>query len=150
MSEIKEKLFSLCMEYIDERIRTAEQGIISAKEAAENDTKSSAGDKYETTREMMQHEISFNQVQLHEARKLKYALSLINPSKKCTVAETGSLVYTEIGNFFIAVSATPLSIDGESYHVISSASPVAKAMQNHKENDFVTFNGKRFSIKSII
>lgn len=138
------------MEYISERIRTAEQGIISAKEAAENDTKSSAGDKYETTREMMQHEISFNQVQLHEARKLKYALSLINPSRKCTVAETGSLVYTDIGNFFIAVSATHLSIDGVSYHVISSASPVAKAMQNHKENDVVIFNGKRISIKSII
>ncbi len=150
MPKLKEKLFRLCMDYVEERIRTAEQVILSARETAQNDTKSSAGDKYETTREMMQQEISLNQVQLFEARKLKYALGLINPSKNCETVEPGSLVFTDKGTFFIAVSAGPLQLDGELFQGISGASPIARAFSGHKADDMVSFNGKEFTIWRIM
>ena len=149
MPAIKEKLFVLCMEYVEDRIRTAQQGILSAKEASVNDTKSSAGDKYETTREMMQQEVSFNEVQLFEARKLKHVLRQINPSRQCAVAETGSLVLTDKGNFFIAVSAGSFSIDEERYFVVSAASPVAKILAGLKQGDKTSFNGKEFTVIAV-
>ena len=74
MPDLKEKLLKKCFEAVDERIKSAENAIISAKEASQDDTKSSAGDKYETTREMMQQEISRNEAQLYEAKKLKHSL----------------------------------------------------------------------------
>lgn len=149
MPSIKEKLFLLCMDYADERIRTAQQGIVSAKEASVNDTKSSAGDKYETTREMMQQEISFNEVQLFEAQKLKHALTLINPSRQSAIAEPGSLVLTDNGQFFIAVSAGSFSLDGKQYFVISPASPVAKVLIGLKKGDKANFNGKVFTLTAV-
>lgn len=147
---LKQELYRLCIQYVDQRIKTAEQVILSAKETAENDTKSSAGDKYETTREMMQQEITLNQTQLSEALRLKYALSLINPNKDCKTAEPGSLVITGQGSFFIAVSAGALQFDGQTYYIISAASPIGKAFSGHKEKDIVTFNGKKYRIEKII
>lgn len=73
---LKEKLYRLCIAEAEARIAAAELNIRSAKDAQSNETKSSAGDKYETSREMMEQEISFNQTRLMEARKLKHGLSL--------------------------------------------------------------------------
>ena len=57
---IKQKLYNLCHAYLDNNIQNAEAVIADAREAARNETKSSAGDKYETAREMMQQDIDLN------------------------------------------------------------------------------------------
>lgn len=149
MCEIKEKLYRACLEYIDERIQIAGQAILSAREAAGNETKSSAGDKYETAREMMQQEIQLNERQLFEAKKLRHALSLINPAVRTVSAGTGSLVFTDRGNFFIAAGLGLLYSDGIQFNVISAASPVAKALAGHKSGDTVTFNQIEFTISEV-
>ena len=52
--------------------------LISETRAANNETKSSMGDKYETSREMVQQEINNLQVQLNENLKSLNSLKLIN------------------------------------------------------------------------
>ncbi len=55
-NEIKEQLYNYCMTHINNRINNIEDILRSIKEAKNNETKSSAGDKYETSRAMMQIE----------------------------------------------------------------------------------------------
>src|SRR5476651_2014935 len=124
MSDLKEALYNQCLDYVQKRMDAAEQGIKEAQQASKDDTKSSAGDKYETGRAMMQQETDRNMAQLNEANKLKVALNTINPTANHTVIDTGSVVTTNNGNFYIAISAGTLTVDHENYFAISPASPV--------------------------
>lgn len=54
------------------------EAIVAAQQASTEDTKSSAGDKYETGRAMMQQEQDRNSAQLNEANKLMVALNRIS------------------------------------------------------------------------
>src|SRR5690606_31265719 len=70
----KEMLYEQCLSAIQSRIANAELALKQAREASQDDTKSSAGDKYETTREMMQQDIDRNNMQLYEAKKISFQL----------------------------------------------------------------------------
>ena len=54
---MKAELYQFITEQIDDKI-TYLNGLIDDLRASNNDTKSSMGDKYETSREMMQQEIT--------------------------------------------------------------------------------------------
>src|SRR6201985_1052722 len=105
MPNIKEQLYSLCIAYVQNRMNEAEDAFRAAEQASNDDTKSSAGDKYETGRAMMQQEKDRNTIQLNEANKLMVAMNLIGTKGTSPVAETGSVVITNNGNFYIAISA---------------------------------------------
>src|SRR5271163_3387958 len=100
MSDLKKELHKQCLDYVEKRIEAAQLAIDEAQKASNDDTKSSAGDKYETGREMMQQETNRNLAQLNEANKLRVALKQISTSGSSETAETGSLVITDNGNFY--------------------------------------------------
>jgi hypothetical protein len=70
MSSIKQTLHHLCIAYVQTRMQAAQNAFNDAEQASNDDTKSSAGDKYETGRAMMQQEKDRNTIQLNEANKL--------------------------------------------------------------------------------
>src|SRR5271169_541260 len=100
MDNLKEQLYKLCIDYVYKRITEARQAIDDAQDSADEDTKSSAGDKYETGREMMQQVADRGQAQLNEANKLMVALSTIPYNISHSSADTGSLVTTNYGKFY--------------------------------------------------
>ena len=61
----KAELLELVKEKISEKIQKLEQ-LIAETRVSNNDTKSSMGDKYETSREMLQQEINKLELQLNE------------------------------------------------------------------------------------
>lgn len=121
----------------------------AAQEAANAESKSSAGDKYETTRAMMQIERGMSAGRLAEALKLKSELDQINATKIHAVVQPGSLTITSQGNFFIAISAGKLIIDQTEYFVVSPASPIGTKLRHAKVGDVLTFNGKELLVKEI-
>ncbi|HEY1024236.1 MAG TPA: 3-oxoacyl-ACP synthase [Sphingobacteriaceae bacterium] len=149
MSSIKENLYEQCLRHVRERIKTAEDAIRSAREASESDTKSSAGDKYETSREMLQQEISRNESQLQESRKLLSTLTLLNPHKQYESAAPGALVNTNRGNFFLAISAGRLDHNGKTYFALSGSSPIGLKLKGLKAGDRFTFNQHTYIIESV-
>lgn len=149
MTDIKLKLYNSCLEYVAKLLNTAQQAIDTARESAGDDTKSSAGDKYETGREMMQQEISRNQTQIEESKRLKQVLDQIHPGRKTEQVSNGSLVLTNRGNFYIAISAGQLLINGNNYYAVSSASPVGSLLKGRKAGDEFNFNGKQYIIQQV-
>ncbi|WP_332023222.1 hypothetical protein [Kaistella sp.] len=117
--------------------------LISETRAANNETKSSMGDKYETSREMVQQEINNLQVQLNENLKALNSLKLINTNQHSVIG-LGSLVETEKGFFYIAVSLGEIRFQEKKIFVISTESPLAKAMNGKsKEDEFILNNLKQ-------
>jgi transcription elongation GreA/GreB family factor len=131
-------------------MEAAQLAINEAQKASTDDTKSSAGDKYETGREMMQQETDRNVKQLNEANKLKVALNKINPNIVADKAETGSVVITDNGNFYIAVSAGILMVDDRKYFAVSPASPIGIRLLGQKEGAMFKLNDKTYQIKQVI
>jgi len=118
-AEIKRILLEQSEEYIDDRVGLVQKMVNDAQEGANNETKSSAGDKFETGRAMMQLEKDKHSKQLSEALKVQMILSRIDPEKVCDRVEFGSVVVTDMGSYFIAISAGRIKVEGKSYYVIS-------------------------------
>jgi hypothetical protein len=135
---------------VDNKIEVAKKAIVSAKEARDSDTKSSAGDKYETTREMMQIEIDKSEVQLSNAIHLKAELNRIIVPKVYIKVEHGALIYTTQGNYFLSIGLGKLVISDEIIYAISIASPIGSILQNKKAGDSVLFQGKEIIITTIL
>ena len=149
MNDIKNRLFNLCMAYVDERITNASEAIAAARDSSNDDTKSSAGDKYETGRAMMQQDIDRQTLQLGEAQKLKIFLERREPENQSDTVQNGSLVYTNHGVFYLAISIGQVDLDGNSYYVISGSSPIGAQLINQPPGAKVSFNGRDYKIQSI-
>jgi transcription elongation GreA/GreB family factor len=150
MSDIKAKLHALCVAYVQSRMQAAEQAIAEAQQAQNDDTKSSAGDKYETGREMAQQETNRNLAQLNEANKLMVALNQISFTGESKKAETGSVIITNNGNFYLAISAGTLALDGINYFAVSPASPIGYNLKDKKAGDGFILNEKTYQIQLIL
>jgi hypothetical protein len=149
MKDIKEQLYKMCIDFVQKRIDEAKQAIEDTRESADEETKSSAGDKYETGREMMQQETDRNQAQLNEANKLMLALTNIPYATPYTQAAAGSLVSTDKGNFFIAISAGTLHIGPQLFYIVSPASPIGLKLNGKKQGDNFDLNGRTYLIESV-
>ncbi len=150
MNGLKQKLFQQCLDIIDRRITDAMQSVQSARQAAAEDTKSSAGDKYETTRAMMQQEIDRNLKQADEASRLKVALLRLENHTTSVAITPGSVVITNNGNFYLSVSVGVVILDNIDYVAISPASPLGNKLIGLTTGDTFTLNGKSYSIEQVI
>lgn len=146
---LKQRLYTLCYEYITTRIRNAEELITDAREAAANETKSSAGDKYETGREMMQQEVDMNLRRVAEAKGQLQTLEQVDPLKPTATVMPGSIVITNAGNYYIAISAGKLEIGENNYMAISITSPIGVAMRGLKAGDRFRFNNRDYMIENL-
>ena len=149
MSELKQKLYQECLNYVQRSIDAAQQGINEAQQAAKDDTKSSAGDKYETGREMAQQESNRNMAQLHQANKLKVQLNTV-PVTTSNIVDNGSIVITDSGNFYIAIGAGTMRVEGINYFAISLVSPIGQKMKGLKPGNAFSLNGKNYTINQVI
>ncbi|RFZ81261.1 3-oxoacyl-ACP synthase [Mucilaginibacter terrenus] len=147
---IKEQLHTLCLSYVKQRLKAAEQAIAEAQEAANNDTKSSAGDKYETGREMAQQETNRNLSQLNEANKLLVALNQIGYKTSSDTVDAGSLVTTDNGIFYISISVGTLNFEEKSYFAVSPASPIGYKLKGKTAGEEINLNGKIYKILSVV
>lgn len=148
-NQIKQKLYQLCTDVIKQRIENAKQALSEIQEATENETKSSAGDKYETSREMMQQETDRSMQMLNEAKKQLVVLNSISGNGSHEIADTGSLVKTDKGSFYLSVSAGTLNLGSDKYFAVSVQSPVGVKLKGKKPGEHFELNGARYEVLDI-
>ena len=137
------------MQHIEQRIATANEALNMANSSANDETKSSAGDKYETTREMIQQEIDKLSAAIAEAVTQKQLLELISTQRIYDTVQTGSIVETDKNVFYISVAAGAIVIDNKKYLAISPASPIGSKMIGLKQGDAFVFNNVRQTVISV-
>jgi hypothetical protein len=150
MEDFKSKLYQRCMDFILQRINTAETALQQAQEASNDDTKSSAGDKFETTREMMQQDIARNKNLLFDGQQNLQLLSSLEsvPAGTDTV-RNGSLVHTSKGIFYISISAGQLKVEDQLVFAISAASPIGTLLIGKKPGETFSFNQNEYKVEKI-
>jgi transcription elongation GreA/GreB family factor len=121
-----------------------------AQQSANDESKSSAGDKYETGRAMMQIERDKAAQQLDEALKLKNILEQISLQTGSDNVRLGTLVITDSKKIFISIGLGKLAIDAEEFLVVAPASPLGKVLMGLKVNDQVVFNKERLTILQLL
>ncbi|WP_034060582.1 3-oxoacyl-ACP synthase [Lacinutrix jangbogonensis] len=146
----KEKLYNLCLEFIDNRLLTVKSTMDEIQESLLSETKSSAGDKHETGRAMLQLEREKAGNQLAEILKIKVNLAKIDVSNHSKKARLGSVVYTNKLNYFISISAGELTIDKDYFYAISPETPIAKLLLGKIVSEEVQFRDQYFKIIKVI
>lgn len=147
--KIKEQLYDHCLEYVNSRLKNIQAAMQSAKDSANDDSKSSAGDKHETGRAMAQLEQEKLSSQLSEIEKLSHSLSTIIRGKSSSIPSPGSAIITDKGNYFISISAGKAEISNETYFIISPASPIGSAFIQNKGKSAFIFNNQNYNIKKV-
>ena len=146
---LKSQLHAACQVFIEQRIAAARTAMQAAQESSSSETKSSAGDKYETGREMANHERDRNAAHMQQAQQLQAELARISPEASCDTVRPGALVHTSLGRFYIGISAGKLAVAGEEYFAVSSAAPVAVALKGLEAGAEVLFNGKPVRVTAV-
>ena len=148
--QIKSELLKKRLAFTDQRIENARQAMSAAQEAANHESKSSAGDKYETGRAMAQIERDKAAQQLSEALALKNSLDKITLNPPSGKVLLGSLVKTDGPHFFIAISAGKVRVGDTDFFVVAPASPVGRALIGLQVGDPFTFNNQLLTITEIL
>lgn len=150
LKDLKQLAYSQLQDLLDKKIETLLYEINSAKESRNSDTKSSAGDKYETGREMVNIEIQKNETQLSKTNILKKNISQININKEYYNVEFGSFVKTNIGIYFISIGLGKIKVDNTDYYAISAVSPIGKLLIDKKIGDTVKLQDREYIIEEIV
>lgn len=145
----KEKLYQYCLDWANAKIEDIQMAIQSSQDSANSETKSTAGDKHDTARAMMQLDVEQKSKQLAEAKKSKMALAQFNVNSGSSSISLGSLVYCNAATYYISISIGKIELENQTIFGISPVSPIAQAMKGLKAGDSFVFNGKSILIKSV-
>lgn len=114
-----------------------------------SETKSSAGDKHETGRAMVQLEREKLGMQLSEAEKMEQLMAKV--PRHCSHANVslGSLVKTNAQWYFLSISAGAYTQDTVTVYCVSPATPIGRGLLGKVVGDSFVFNGNTIEILEI-
>lgn len=146
--EFKQGVLAECKKLLDERISAIHKELDELSASMSTETKSTAGDKHETGRAMMQLEREKIGKQLGILEQEKLTLEKIRSAPSETIS-SGALVETNNGLFFIALPPGRVTFQGREIFIVSQNSPLGQKLVQNQLQPF-DLNGKRFEIKKVI
>lgn len=118
-------------------------------ESRQADTKSSAGDKHETARAMVDQELQQLNQQREKALRNQSELQQLTDAR-CEVAARGAAVETERIIYYISISFGKLPVEGpKPVYALSPVSPAAQAMLGKRVGEVFEINGVSQTIMKV-
>ena len=146
----KDKVLNEITVSLRDKILSIENELNILSEEKNNITKSSAGDKFETSRTTMQIEHDKLNNQLIQKNNQLKKIELLDTKKKYKSVNYGSLVITNTNNYLISIGLGQYIIDDHSVFAISLSSPIGKILLDKKKGDSFIFNNNTEKIIDII
>ncbi len=146
---IKEKIYYHLLKTINDKILSLENILVELKESISNETKSTAGDKYETARAMLHLEQENIFKQLQNANDQRRELELIDFGKRSNIVSNGSLITTDKDSFFISIGFGKMVMDSKTIVALSSKSPLGSIFMEKQVGDSCTYLSQTYLILSI-
>ena len=133
----KKKIIEIISNSLNEKIKILEKELKQINYEKNNKTKSTAGDKYETSRSSMQIEYD----KLNSNLKINLnKINLIDSYKKYKKVAYGALVKTKSSYYLISVGLGKFIIEGKNIFIISLSSPVGKSLFDKKKEESIIVN----------
>jgi transcription elongation GreA/GreB family factor len=145
----KFNLISHCITLQEKKVAELKKLVDTLNESALGEDKCTVGDKHHTFRAQTQNEQEIYAKQLNMAIKdLNYLQTLV-PKKSSNSVESGSLVSTTNGLYFIATSMGIVDFNGIQVFVVSAISPIASQLLSKKAGDEIVFNRQKIEIGEV-
>ena len=110
-----------------------------AIDSRNSDTKSSAGDKFETSREMAQIEI--HKIETEISKTQQFITDLFS--------KVTQFIITDKGDFLISIPFGKLMVDGTAVFCISNTAPITKQLINTKVSSNFDYGGVVYNVIDI-
>jgi len=149
MVQVKRALFNVLERSLKDQINEAKVSVQSLIESRDRDTKSSAGDKHETSRAMAQSELDRAQQQLARLLEEQQTLNRVELERNTSEIGFGSLLSTADAIYFICIGAGKVEHDGQVYYVVSPGSPVGSLLMGKVIGEEISFKGMSIKILAI-
>jgi len=148
--DLKQRVYAFCQTYVESRMERIQQEIQKISESLRSETKSTAGDKHETGRAMLQLEREKLGNQLLEAEKMSLTLKRIIPEQQSERIVLGSLIQTEKNGYYLGVSAGIFKKDAITVYCISVATPIGQLLLGKSVGDVIVFNGTEQRVLKVV
>jgi transcription elongation GreA/GreB family factor len=145
----KVELYRVVSQRFDENISALENEIRELQSSANEETKSSAGDKYETGRAMAQLEIEKSAQQLQDKLKAREVVRHTKADVLYDAVQLGAVAETNSGNFFLLVNGGDVVVNEKKFVVISLSSPLGKLLLGRANGDALTLNNRTITISNV-
>ena len=146
--EIKKEVLVQCQAKVAESIASTTELLDHSVASMHGETKSSAGDKFETSRAMLQAEQDRLKTILIKAKELEHQLARL-PLALNDEAKPGCMVVTEKATYYLAVGLGKVKVGDRVYYVISQASPIGRLIVGKQKGESIVFNGKTTVITDV-
>lgn len=146
----RQKIHTTCIQHIDSKIDFLKAMLADLVQAITNETKSTVGDKHETTRVQMQLEQEKLQKQLHELILQKSALERLQETQTTGKIIPGCLIETDRAFIYLSVGLGKITVEGQEVMVISPQSPLGAKFLGSGVGQTAEMNGTVYVIKSIV
>ena len=145
----KKMLFDNSVELLKQRIALSEALIKEAQLTANEEEKSSAGDKYETSRAMSHIQKEMYSKQLSANQNELVSLLTIDHTTLHTSIIPGTVIKCSDYTFFIAAGLGKLVQECETIFLISPLAPLSLVLSAKNVNDSFKFNNTDIIIKDL-
>jgi hypothetical protein len=147
----KKHLIERVKAVIEERLQELDRQFSELQQALLSDTKSSAGDKHETSRTMTQLEQEKLGKQLHELNHMRSTFLRINSTDQFDAIQMGNIILTSEGWYYLCVPLGKVTIDEQlTLFCLSPLSPLGNLLIGKKAGDKLTFNSREIEIQTVL
>jgi len=145
----KQKLLQICNERVDKRINDYKEEVNLIKESIASNDKGSSEDD-DSGHGKLLNDLEKNMTYLNDAKKTKEYLSTIKTNVESKDAMLGSIVKTNVMDFYISTSIGKIELDDAVFYAISVNSPIGQLLINKPVNTSFEFNQNKYVITEII
>lgn len=136
------------MERVEKRIKDYKEEVDLIKESIESNDKGNSEDDDSGNGKLL-IDLEKNMAYLNDAQKSKAHLSQVKTNIESTNVVLGSLVKTNLMNFYLASGIGKIELDDNTYYAISLNSPIGLLLKNKMVNDSFEFNQNKYTIIDI-
>ena len=145
----KHALKEACLTLLNTRIQHIEQAMLEARESANSEEKSSAGDKYETSRAMGHLTQEMQSKQLEDAKQELDLINRLNTTTLHTSATTGAVVICNNFIFYLSLGLGTTAFEGHKITLLSPKAPLAGLLNKKLKGESFIFNQKPIEILDV-
>ena len=135
----KTAFIELCENQLEQHLNLLQNEIESLQSDMAGESKSSAGDKFETSREMFSARLNQLEISRNHFLQQRTQLRRLKTHQPSKVVAWGSYIKTEKASFLIGIPLSIPKLEKKGIYSIGLQSPLAQAFLGKKQNDKIQY-----------
>ena len=145
----KQLIYEQCRQIITGKLEALQHKLRDLAESVANETKSTAGDKYETARAMLHIEQDNVRRQISELMAQRSVLDGIDSTGRRERIGLGSVAKAGSNFYFLSIALGKIQVEEETVIALSLQSPLGAKLKGLAAGDHTTMNGRFFLIEQV-